>query len=75
MLFDMKGFHGRDAGAAWEDFKFVRKHFGDIERLAMVGDKKWEHGMEAFFKPFTKATTRYFEEADAALAQHWLRES
>ncbi len=75
MLFDMTGLHGWDAGAAWEDLKFDRKHFGDIERLAMVGDEKWQHGMEAFFRPFTKATTRYFDRADTAAARQWLGES
>ena len=75
VLFDMTGFHGWDAGAAWEDLKFDIKHFGDIERLAMVGDKKWQHGMAAFFQPFTKATTRYFDEDDAVAARRWLGES
>ena len=75
VLFDMTGFHGWHAGAAWEDLKFDLRHFGDIERIAMVGDKQWEHGMAAFFKPFTKATTRYFDQADAAAARHWLGES
>ncbi len=31
------------------------KHFADIERLAMVGEKKWQRGMATFCKPFTKA--------------------
>jgi hypothetical protein len=75
VLFDMTGFHGWDVGAAWEDFKFDIKHYADIERLAMVGEKKWQHGMAMFFKPFTKATTRYFDRADAAEARKWLDES
>ena len=75
VLFDMTGLHGWDAGAAWEDLKFDLKHFGDIERLAMVGDKKWQHGIATFFKPFTKATARYFDQADVAAARHWLGES
>lgn len=75
VLFDMTGFHGWDAGAVWEDIKFDIKHFGDIERLAMVGDKKWQHGMAAFFKPFTKATTQYFDQDDAVAARQWLGES
>ncbi len=72
VLFDMTGFYGWDAGAAWEDLKFDLKHFADIERLAMVGDKQWQHGMAIFFKPFTKATSRYFDHADAAAARKWL---
>jgi hypothetical protein len=74
VLFDMTGFHGWEVGAAWEDFKFGVEHFADIERLAMVGEKKWQHGMATFCKPFTKAKVRYFEQADAAEARKWLDE-
>jgi hypothetical protein len=75
VLFDMSGFHGWEAGALWEDLKFDMKHFADIERLAMVGDKKWEHGMAAFCKLFTTASIRYFDEADIGEARKWLEES
>ncbi len=72
VLFDMTGFHGWEAGALWEDIKFDVKHFADIERLAMVGEAKWQQGMAAFCKPFTKATIRYFDHAHAAEARKWL---
>ena len=75
LLFDMTGFHGWEAGALWEDIKFDIKHFAHIERLAMVGERKWQHGMATFCKPFTTATIRYFDHADAAEALEWLRES
>jgi len=75
ILFDMTSFHGWDAGALWADTKFAVHHFGDIERIAMVGEKKWQQGMATFCKPFTKATIRYFDHADAAKAREWLDES
>jgi hypothetical protein len=75
MLFDMTGFHGWEASALWEDTKFAVKHFDDIEKLAMVGEKKWQHGMATFCKPFTKATIRYFDHADVAEARKWLAEA
>jgi hypothetical protein len=75
VLFDMIGFRGWDAGALWEDIKFDIKHFADIERLAMIGDKKWQHGMATFCKPFTKATIRYFDHTDITRARKWLDES
>ena len=59
----------------WEDTKFAIKHFADIERLAMVGEKKWQQRMATFCKPFTKATIRYFDRADAAEARKWLAEA
>jgi len=75
VLFDMTGFHGWDAGAAWEDIKFDLKHFADIKRVAMVGETKWQQNMATFCKPFTMATVRYFDHADAAEARKWLGEA
>jgi hypothetical protein len=75
LLFNMTGFHGFDAGAMWEDLKFDIKHFSDIDQLAIVGEKKWQESMATFFKPFTKATIRYFDHADAAEARKWLSEA
>ena len=75
VLFDMAGFHGWEPGAAWEDIKFDIKHFADIDRLAIVGEKKWQHTMATLWKPFTEATTRYFDHTDGAAARKWLAES
>ena len=75
VLFDMAGFEGWEASALWEDIKFDVKHFSAIERLAILGDKKWEHGMAMFCKPFTTAAIRYFDHTDAAEARKWLDES
>lgn len=74
LLFDMTGFHGWTAGAAWEDTKFALHHFGDIDRLAMVGEEQWQHGMATFCKPFTRAAIRYFDRANAIEARKWLDE-
>lgn len=72
ILFDMTDFHGWTAGALWEDTKFAMHHFSKIERLAMVGEKKWQEGMATFCKPFTKATVKYFDHAEAVEAREWL---
>jgi hypothetical protein len=66
-------FHGWTAGALWEDIKFDLKHFKDIERLAIVGDSKWEAGMATFCKPFTTATIKYFDQKDLAAAREWIK--
>jgi len=75
VLFDLTGFQGWDAGPRWDDFKFDLKHSANIERMAMVGDKKWRHGMATFCKSFAKATTRHFGHTDAAKARTWLGET
>src|SRR5579871_336602 len=63
VLCEMHDFHGWKMGALWEDMKFDMKHFADIERLALVGERKWEKGMAVFCHPFTRATIHYFDEA------------
>ncbi len=73
ILCRMHDFHGWEMGALWEDIKFDMKHFGDIDRLALVGDKKWEAGMASFCKPFTKAKVQYFDEKQSAEAADWVR--
>jgi hypothetical protein len=75
VLFDMTEFHGWSAGALWSDTKFAMQHFSDIERLAIVGEKKWQHGMATFCKPFTKAEVRYFDHTAAVGARRWLNDS
>ena len=74
MLVHMHDFHGWKLSALWEDIKFDVKHFTHIERLALVGEKKWEAGMAVFCKPFTTAAVRYFNAADYGEALAWLNE-
>lgn len=75
MLCTLADFHGWTAGALWEDLKFDVKHFSDFERVAFIGDKKWEQGMAAFCKPFTSATIRYFDTSEADEARQWIHEA
>jgi hypothetical protein len=74
MLVRMHDFHGWTMGALWEDIKFDLKHWADIERLAFVGDRKWEAGMAAFCKPFTRAAIQYFDESKYEEALGWIKE-
>lgn len=74
VLLETHDFHGWHAGALWEDIKFDLKHFRDIERVAVVGEKKWEKGMTTFCKPFTTAEVRFFEHGQTDEARAWLEE-
>lgn len=72
ILFEMRDFHGWEAGALWEDIKFDLKHFRDIERLAMIGDQRWEKWMAEFCRPFTTAKIRFFDPAQEESARQWV---
>ena len=75
ILMEMHDFHGWELGALWEDMKFDLKHFKDIERLAMIGEKRWQEGMSKFCRPFTTAKIRYFEKGSENEALAWLEEA
>ncbi|NOX98730.1 MAG: STAS/SEC14 domain-containing protein [Verrucomicrobia bacterium] len=52
--------------------KFDIKHWKDIEKLAIIGESKWEAGMAAFCKPFTSAKIKYFEQSNLEGAREWI---
>jgi hypothetical protein len=68
----LEDFHGWDAGALWKDIQWDARHFNDIERIAIVGEKRWHAWMTGFCKPFTTAGIRYFTHAELAEARKWL---
>ncbi len=72
VLFEMVDFHGWAGVAMWDDIKFDVKHFSDIDRLALVGDRKWEKGMSVFCRPFTTAKIRYFDHTAMDDARAWV---
>jgi hypothetical protein len=73
MVVELHDFQGWTAGALWEDTKFAARHFNDIERLAVVGEARWETGVTVFVKPFTSADVRYFMVDAREKAREWVR--
>lgn len=74
ILLDMAEFRGWNAGGLWEEIKFDLQHLAEMDRLAVIGEKQWQHAIASLAKPFTPATTRYFDVADAAQARAWIAE-
>jgi hypothetical protein len=74
LLAQFEDFHGWDLHALWDDIKFTRAHGRDIERIAMIGDKKWEEWMAKVCRPFTSASVKYFDVSALPDAWAWLRE-
>ena len=75
LLAQFHDFHGWDLHAFWDDIKFSTTHFLRIERVALVGEKKWEEWMTEVCKPFTMAKVKYFDVADIVAAWDWIREA
>lgn len=74
LLAQFHDFQGWDARALWDDIKFSTTHCTKIDRIALVGEKKWEQWMATVCKPFTMATIKYFDASNIADAQKWLQE-
>ncbi|MFO7685558.1 MAG: STAS/SEC14 domain-containing protein [Desulfobacterales bacterium] len=74
LVVELMDFEGWTAGALWEDTKFATQHLNGIDRLAVVGDARWEMGVTVFVKPFTSADVRYFDIKDINKARQWVRE-
>jgi hypothetical protein len=74
MLAQFHDFHGWDLHALWDDTKFSTTHCSKIERIALVGEKKWEEYMAKVCKPFTMAKIEYFDAAKIEDAWKWLEE-
>jgi hypothetical protein len=72
LLAQFEDFHGWDMHALWDDVKFATTHCTKIDRIALVGDRKWEEWMAKVCKPFTMAKIRYFDAADAEEARAWI---
>jgi SpoIIAA-like len=72
VLMVMHDFHGWNAGALWEDIKWDAKHFNDVERVAIVGERKWQEWLAALCKPFTRAIVRYFDHQKLIEARAWV---
>lgn len=73
LIWDMKNFEGWQPGALWQDAKFDLRHNDDVERIAMVGEARWENLMTQLMKPFAKAKVKYFDQAAYEDAQRWIQ--
>ena len=72
VLEHVKSFGGMPLSKWWEDFKFGIKHWRDVERAAVVADKKWIELWTKVVKPFVKCEVRYFASAEIEEARQWL---
>ena len=75
ILIELEDFRGWTLGALWEELKFDITHQDDLGRVAIVGDRAWEDWGTRLSKPFFKAEMRYFDRAQLAEAEAWLKQT
>lgn len=68
-----KDFQGWVKEGDWGDLSFQAKYDKHIEKIAIVGEKKWEDWVLAFVaKGFRPVAIEYFLPSDLAKARAWL---
>ena len=72
LLAKFHDFKGWDLHALWDDIKFSTTHCTKVERIAIVGENKWEEWMAKVCKPFTMAKIQYFGVGELDAAWTWL---
>lgn len=73
LLIELEDFEGWDLKAAWDDFKFAREHEDSLERIAVVGEKRWQRWMVLAGSALTETEIRYFYKDHLQEAWDWLR--
>lgn len=74
MLLDMQDFRFEEPSAWRSDLHFGREFHNRIERVAIVGDKRWEAWLTDFCAPFYAREAKFFHSDDRDLAWDWLTE-
>ena len=69
----LEAFTGWEPGEQWSDVSFFFKHDPDIEKIAVVGESRWQDDMQIFlFADYRQAEVKFFTEPDLEPARVWL---
>jgi len=60
--------------ALYEDLKFAKIYSGNIDRMAVVGDRSWKSTWVALFGLFSGFLTNYYDKSELKEAWNWLRQ-
>lgn len=74
LYWEMADFEGWQPSGLWQDLTFDIKHANDFNKIALVGDKKWEKQLIKLIKPFTSAAVSYFDISQCKQAQEWVKD-
>jgi len=66
LLLDMTEFKWEKVNAWSTDLNFGKKYKDSIQKMALVGNKKWEKAMAKAAQPFYAVAIQYFETDDDA---------
>ncbi len=69
----VENFEGCERGADWNDFDFLLSHCGEIAKIAIVAEPRWEVQALAFAGAgVRRAPVKFFPPDELAAARAWL---
>lgn len=74
LLLELLNLNGWDEQTRWADLRLDLKIAGQLERLALVGDKKWEAWLAKLGQPLTRAEIQFFGPSESADAWAWVQD-
>ena len=74
LLLDLQEFAGEEVKAWLPDLKFGHRFHDKIEKMAIVGDKRWQKWLAALASPWYAHDTRFFHPDETDKAWAWLRQ-
>ncbi len=74
LLIELDDIHGTELKTLKDDFKFVLEQDEHFEKVAIVGEKKWQQWMTLLAQPFVESKIKYFNRIDLKDAWDWLRD-
>lgn len=72
LLFLLEGFRGWELQAAWDELTFGLEINQRVERVAVIGEQKWERWMVLLSRPFTHGEVQYYNLSQTEQAWQWL---
>ena len=75
LLAVLEDFQGWERGADWNDLDFLISHSGEIAKIAIVAEPRWETQALAFAGAgVRRAPVKFFPPNEVAAARTWLTE-
>lgn len=73
MLCEMGDFSRAEPAAIWQDLKFTPQYAENLEKFAVVGDKRWHEWVTKLADAAMPIESRYFEASELDQAWDWVR--
>lgn len=73
MLVEVDDVSGAEPAAVWEDLKATPRYIRDVERLAVVGDRRWQDWLTTLTDTLPIADAEFFEPAHRDDAWNWVQ--